>query len=287
MKFNLHKSLILLRLKQHIIHEYAKNKSIKIIPHFAFGYEALVAALSKIFKRNDSLCLSHRNILYNIAFEKNIQNIIDELNLKKSGLNLGRIGSMNLHNPKSNLIYTSSILGNNLSVALGVAINSKFLKKKDSTTYVVIGDGALEEGSFYETLLLAKRFSVNIHIIIENNNYSMSSEILQRRSAINLQQLSKSLGVDFLNLEGNNVNNYAKTLYFLKKKQGPKVIEFKVKMFNNHHGVTPGWPSDNKIIDLNNGLIIKKDATDPAFLSLKYLKHKDLEMLRTFKKKYL
>jgi len=287
MKFFLHKQLILLRLKQHIIHELAKKNKIKIIPHFAFGYESIVTALNKIFTKNDKLCLSHRNILYNLAFESNIQNIIDELNLKKSGMNQGKIGSMNLHNTTSNLIYTSSILGNNLPVALGISSNIKFLLKKKGITYVVIGDGALEEGSFYETLLLAKTLNVNLQVIIENNNYSMSSEIPERRSGINLAKLTNSLGIDLLKLDGNDVNKYANLLFSLKKKIGPKVIEIKVKMLNNHHGLTPGWPDDKKIIDLKNGLILKKNIMDPAFLSLKYLKRSDLEKLKKFKNKYL
>ena len=287
MKFNLHNQLILLRLKQHIIHELAKKKKIKIIPHFAFGYESIVTALNKVFSKNDKLCLSHRNILYNLIFEPNIENIIDELNLKKSGVNQGKIGSMNLHNSSCNLIYTSSILGNNLSVALGISVNTKFLLKKKSITYVVIGDGAMEEGSFYETLLLAKTLNVNLQVIIENNNYSMSSEILQRRSVIDLKRLVSSLGIDMLKLDGNDVNSYAKALYSLKNKNGPKVIEFKVKMFNNHHGVTPGWPEDKKIIDLSNGLIFKKDITDPVFVSLKHLKKYDFKKIKEFKDKYL
>ena len=95
------------------------------------------------------------------------------------------------------------------------------------------------------------------------------------------------MGIDLLKLDGNDVNKYANLLFSLKKKNGPKVIEIKVKMLNNHHGLTPGWPDDKKIIDLKNGLILKKNIMDPAFLSLKYLKRSDLEKLKKFKNKYL
>jgi hypothetical protein len=115
----------------------------------------------------------------------------------------------------------------------------------------------------------------------------MSSETSERRSGINLAKLTNSLGIDLLQLDGNDVNKYAKMLFSLKNKNGPKVIEIKVKMLNNHHGVTPGWPEDKKIIDLNNGLILKKNLLDPAFISIKYLKQSDLKKIKKFENKYL
>ena len=76
-------------------------------------------------------------------------------------------GSMNFTDSLSGIIYTSSILGNNLSVASGIA---KCLKNKQSLCFCVTGDGAIEEGSFYETLILSKFLSSLLFLLINKFN---------------------------------------------------------------------------------------------------------------------
>ena len=61
---------------------------------------------------------------------------------------------MNLAMKNTNIIYSSSILGNNLAVGIGIAFNKK-LKNNKGYVYVLSGDGAVEEGIFWESLLLA------------------------------------------------------------------------------------------------------------------------------------
>ena len=57
---------------------------------------------------------------------------MDEYYLKDTGIASGHLGSMNLSNPQKNIVYSSSILGNNLPVATGFSLGNK-LNKKDAT----------------------------------------------------------------------------------------------------------------------------------------------------------
>ena len=235
MSKKIHQEILKLRLSQHIIHELIKRNKLKIFPHMAFGLEVMPVALKQIFEKGDKLLLTHRNIAYNLSFsDNNLKLILDELNLKNSGVSNGILGSMNMENKKQGIIYSSSILGNNLSVSSGVALSSELLSKKKNITYVVTGDGAIEEGSFYETLLLAKYLKLRLIIIIENNDFSMASKILERRGSIDIKSFSKSLGINYMLLNTSNVEKQYKDLIKikkkLKKKSQPFIIETKVKM---------------------------------------------------------
>ena len=75
---------------------------------------------------------------------------------------------MNLINTSKGIIYTSSILGNNFSVAIGVALAQKIHSTK-GIAIVLGGDGSMEEGSFHESLLMAKSLKLACFIIIENS----------------------------------------------------------------------------------------------------------------------
>jgi TPP-dependent pyruvate/acetoin dehydrogenase alpha subunit len=266
----LHYKVLLLRSYQHAINELVKKKKILLPPHMAFGYEANAVAINNVFDSGDRIILTHRNIAYNLIFDPNLKKYINELNMKSTGVNKGLSGPMNIVNPKKGIVYTSSILGNNFSIALGFSVNNKVLKKKN-ITYVVTGDGAIEEGSFVETILLAKKFRSRLVFIVENNDFAMASKIKERRDNIDLELLSKAYGCSYLLLDSRNVIDYSKKLLIIKKKikknPSPFIIEIKTTMFNRHAGATPGFPGDPLDIDLNKGLIIKNNALDPAFLS--------------------
>jgi pyruvate dehydrogenase E1 component alpha subunit len=285
---NLHLEVIKLRLSQHIIHELTKKKQLKIHPHMAFGLEIMPVIIKALFRNGDKIFFTHRNISYNLSFLKNnLKPILDELNLKKTGVNNGKIGSMNMENKSRGVVYSSSILGNNLSVSLGSAATIKFLNKKKSITYVITGDGAIEEGSFYETLLLAKYLKLRLIIVVENNNFSMASKINERRDEIDLKKLTMSLGIGYKFLNNNDVLSQ---YFFLKKirnqvfqKSQPFVIETKVTMFNAHYGATQKNNFSTNDISLDNDLVIKKNLTDPVFISYKKLSKNILNKFLHFK----
>ena len=52
-----------------------------------------------------------------------------------------------------------------------------------------ICDGAIEEGSFYESLLFMKSLSLSNIVIVENNNWSLATQIHERRSKIDLEKI--------------------------------------------------------------------------------------------------
>ena len=78
-KIKLHREVLLLRSYQHIVNELMKQQKLKISPHMAFGHEANAIGLKSVFKKNDSLILTHRNIAFNIGFDlKNLNKFINE-----------------------------------------------------------------------------------------------------------------------------------------------------------------------------------------------------------------
>lgn len=204
---NVAKEILRLRLSQLFVNEKYKAGQFKIPIHLALGHEAIAVAVDFTMRENDLLACTHRNIHYNLARAKALKPILDEYLLKKEGLAGARLGSMNLANPEKNLIYTSSILGNNLPVATGLALGQK-AKDIKGLVYVTTGDGAIEEGSFYESLLFMKSNSLAVLVIIENNDWSMHTRIHERRSAIDFSKLAASLGLGYEKLDGNDTYHY-------------------------------------------------------------------------------
>ena len=258
------------------VNRMISNQEFKIPVHLALGHEAIAVGVSAAMESQDKILLSHRNIHYHLALGSTEEQLIQEYKLTTSGLAEGKFGSMNLTAPQNGNIYTSNILGNNLAVALGVAQTTK-LNSQASVTWVVTGDGAIEEGVFYETLLCATSWNLPIIIIVENNKWSLGTEIKQRRKEIDLSEFCRSLNAEYLELNGNDVSHYHETLASARKfaEQGaPTVVEVHLetlggyfieetsgKRYINYHAGKAAISAEN--IELT----ISESNSDPVFVN--------------------
>ena len=267
-------NLLRLRLYHHQINEMLKAGKYAEIPiHLAFGREAVAVALDLVMQGEDGLCLTHRNIAYNLARTKSLKNILLNFGLLSQAANSSLMGSMNLAHPDHGVIYSSSILGNNLAVAAGVAMN-RLVSGRAGLVYATTGDGAIEEGVFWETLIFARTHGLRLVVIVENDNCSMSSTINQRRCPVDLSKVCSGLDIEYISVDGANLDHVldaltrAKEVAFGSK---PAIVECHVETFCQHAGPTPGWPSDPLNISFENGLIVRNDDSDPIYQMMAWL----------------
>ena len=202
---------ILIRCQQAALNDLYCQGYFKVPIHLAFGHEPVAVALARAVEPIDQVVLSHRNLHYQLGFGASLSDVVREFLLQKDGLANGRYGSMNLVNPNQGIVYTSSILGNNLSVAVGVAL-SQLVRKSAACSWVVTGDGAIEEGAFAESLLLSRTVNAPLITIIEDNGWSLATSIEERRSPINLKELVGAYGVRYLEATDKSVEACVKSL---------------------------------------------------------------------------
>ena len=188
---------IRIRCQQAAINDLYNGGLFRIPIHLAFGHEPVAVGLALAMTDGDQVVLSHRNLHYQLAVGASVSEVVREFLLQDDGLAGGRYGSMNLINPAKGIAYTSSILGNNLSVAVGVAL-AQAIRNERACTWVVTGDGALEEGAFAESLLLLKTLSIPLITIIEDNGWSLATSVEERRSHISIDLLAGAYGVRYL-----------------------------------------------------------------------------------------
>ncbi len=263
-----------LRYWQHIMNEALKRREFAIPIHLGFGHEAIAAAVNHMMQQHDQLVLTHRNITYNLARARSLKPLYEEYKLSPSATGGGKLGSMNLASPEWGVAYTSSILGNNLSVACGIAL-ARQTAGRGGVVVVLTGDGAMEEGQFYESLVFARSQRLKVLFVVENNDYAMSSTIAERRCPIDLGHMTQAMGMPFQHLAGNDVFRYDAVLTDLRKRidadSAPACIEVRLSALNQHAGPTPGWPTDPKSIRMESGLLIERTENDPVFVLIQRL----------------
>ena len=262
-------SLAVLRLRywQHLLNEMLKEKQFKLPIHLGFGHEAAAVALDCAMAVEDRLCLTHRNAAYNLARIKSLDAVLQHYRLEESSPAGGLMGSMNLAVDGSAIAYTSSILGNNLPVAAGMAMN-RLVTGQTGVVFVLTGDGAMEEGSFWETLVFSCSHNLPLVIVVENNDHSMSSTIKQRRCNINLDQVCAGIGVKYFSASGAVVEDSVTVLSQARENavsRNPVCVELRLSTFCQHAGPTPGWPDDPLRISIDDGLLVSDSPDDPVY----------------------
>jgi TPP-dependent pyruvate/acetoin dehydrogenase alpha subunit len=200
-----------LRHTQMLINEKYKAGAFRIPIHLAMGHEAIAVAVSAAMRPTDRLVLPHRNLHYNLARGATLRSVLDEFLLEETGLDGGALGSMNLRHEEGGVIYTSSILGNNFGVGVGVALARK-LTEPSGLAIIVTGDGAMEEGAFHECMVTLCAQQLPAILLVETNGWAMATRIDERRAPIDLSQLAAGYGCAFAALSGNDVHAYAEKL---------------------------------------------------------------------------
>jgi len=272
------RAVLRLRIAMLLINDLIKKKAFRVPIHLALGHEAIAAAVSAMMQPDDRLLLTHRNIHYNLARTPSLRREIDEYRMLESGLAGGRDGAMNLTNPEAGIVYTSSILANCLPVATGVAMGQQ-VNGVEAVTIVVTGDGAMEEGAFYETLMIANSLNLPLIILVENNEWSMHTRIEERRCAIDLESMARAFGMDWHALAGNDADLYCEKLQAIRRtvlaSGRPCLVEVALstlgdvtvadaaspsgRVINYHHGAAPQ-------VSTEAGPLIEASERDPVHL---------------------
>jgi transketolase len=121
-------------------------------------------------------------------------------------------------------------LGQGLSIGIGCALASR-LDKHDSHTYVMIGDGEMEEGQVWEALATAHKYKLgNLTAIVDQNGYQQTGSTKDVLDMTPLDAKIASFGWHTQAIEGNDLQavlNALKTASSIKDR--PTAIVSKTK----------------------------------------------------------
>ena len=131
---------------------------------------------------------------------------------------------------------------------VGVGLSFTLLKSKNKNlSTVFLGEGATEEGVFYETLNLAAVKKLPTLFICENNFYSVYSPLSVRQPKNrNIKEMVKSIGVSSLESDGNDIkkvfNACKKGINYVRNNRKPFFLIFNNYRWREHCG--PNYDND-------------------------------------------
>lgn len=148
--------------------------------HLCLGQEEVPQAMYENLKPQDWVFSTHRAHGHALAAGVNEQKLWDEIHGLDTGLNGGFSGSQGFSDPSRNF-HCSAIVGGLVGVGAGAAMSIK-LNRSDAIVVCCLGDGATEQGVFWETINWCALNSLPIAFICENNGKSVDADILERQA---------------------------------------------------------------------------------------------------------
>ena len=226
-------------VEENIALKYQEQK-MRCPVHLSTGQE-LVPSILSIFSKNSDPCVStHRGHAHYIAKGGNLKRMIAEIYGKETGCSKGKGGSMHLIDKSVGFYGTSAIVGNSIPIGVGLSYILK-LKKKNNFSIVYLGDGAVEEGTFFESLNLAATKKLPVLFVCENNLYSVYSPLSVRQpKRRSIYKMVEAIGVKSIKCDGNNIDkifqSFSHATKLIRRTHQPFFIEFSTYRWREHCG---------------------------------------------------
>lgn len=253
------KLLRIREIEKSISQEYHKQR-MRCPVHLSIGQESIAVAISENLKKEDEVVTAHRSHAHYLAKGGDLKKMISELHGKVTGCAKGKGGSMHLMDLRANVVAAVPIVGSTIPIGVGKAWANK-LKNNKNIVVIYFGDGATEEGVFFESLDFSALHSLRVLFVCENNKYSVFSHIKKRQSVNrNLIKISNSFGIKSIKIKDHDMLNIfevsQKLIKSLRKSSKPVLLEIDTFRQIEHCG--PNFDSYLKEQDSKEFLIWKK-----------------------------
>lgn len=158
-------------------------------------------------------------------------NLISEEDLQ----NFRKLGSITPGHPESHLTpgveVTTGPLGQGVAMAVGMALAEEHLRAKfpeiSHYTYVICGDGDLQEGVCMEAMSFAGKQELSKLIILHDSNDIQLDTAVSKVNSDNLQMRMKAINWNYIKVENNDAEEIALAIQTAQKNDRPTFIEVK------------------------------------------------------------
>ncbi len=181
------------RVEEEVARVYPSDK-IKSPVHLSIGQEAVAVGVCEALRPDDIVFCSYRSHASYLAKGGDLNRMIAELYGKVTGVAKGKGGSMHLIDAAHGVMGASAVVGTTIAHAAGYAYTVKY-QRKDVVVVSFFGDGATDEGVFYESLNFAALKKLPLIFICENNGYAIHTHQLRRQPRANLCDRAQAMGV--------------------------------------------------------------------------------------------
>lgn len=180
LSLELYRKLYLARRAEEKIREHYGEDEMKTPMHMSMGEEAIAAGVCHALRPEDQVFATYRSHAIYLSKTGDIEDFFAEMYGKETARLKGKGGSMHMCSPRHGFMGTSAIVASIIPVAVGAAFASK-CQGNGRITAVFFGDGATEEGDFWESLNVACLMRLPVLFVCEDNGFAVHTPTSSRQ----------------------------------------------------------------------------------------------------------
>ncbi|HYE52399.1 MAG TPA: thiamine pyrophosphate-dependent dehydrogenase E1 component subunit alpha [Azospirillaceae bacterium] len=236
---DLYRTMYLIRrTEEEVIRLYPTDK-IKSPVHLSIGQESVSAAVCAHLDKRDAAFGTYRGHALYLAKGGDLRLMMAELYGKADGCARGKAGSMHLIDTSVGMMGTSAIVATSIPQAVGYALGLK-MQNRPGVVALFFGEGATDEGVFFESLNFAALHRLPILFVCENNGYAIYSNVAQRMAGPGLLARVEAFGIPAVRIGGGDTlemfDRAGSWIREIRAGGGPRFMECMTCRWRDHVG---------------------------------------------------
>ncbi|MGC8977000.1 MAG: thiamine pyrophosphate-dependent dehydrogenase E1 component subunit alpha [Candidatus Ratteibacteria bacterium] len=210
--------------------------------HLYAGMEAVAVGAISVINPDDYITSTHRGHGHAIAKDGDLKALMAEILGKKTGVCKGKGGSLHLADLSKGNLGANGIVGGGIGIATGAGLSIK-LQKQNKVVLCFFGDGATNNGIFFECLNMASLWKLPVVYICENNKYAMSVSVERSHAVKDLTKKALAFDMPAENVDGQDVlavrEVVGKWVNYARQGNGPSFIVANTYRYYGHSRSDP------------------------------------------------
>lgn len=213
------------------------------LAHLSDGQEATPVGVCMALRPEDTITSTHRGHGHIIAKGGQVEPMMAEVMGKVSGYCRGKGGEMHIADVSLGILGANGIVGGGLGIAAGSAFTAK-REGKGRVSVAFFGDGAVNQGLWYETANMAVLWKLPLIYVCENNQYTEFTHWKKLTAGEGLATRARAMGMPGVEVDGNDVVAVYQAARELveaaRRGEGPATLVCHTIRYGGHHVGDPG-----------------------------------------------
>ena len=214
--------------------------------HLYIGQEAVTVGAFEPLRQEDYVISAYREHVQALVKGIPPRAVMAELYGRKDGCSGGKGGSMHLYSAEHNFMGGWGIVGGQVPLGTGYGWAIKY-RGEDKVALCFMGEAAVNQGAFHESLNMAALWKLPVIFIVENNRFGMGTAWERASSLYDISQKASAYDMPAAVADGMDVLNMRKVVKEAvdraRAEKTPTLIEARCYRFMGHsmsdpvHGV--------------------------------------------------
>lgn len=239
----LYQRMLLIRHFEEAVFDVYRRGWMPGLAHLSDGQEATPVGVCAALRDDDTITSTHRGHGHIIAKGGHVEPMMAEVMGKVTGYCRGKGGEMHIADVNLGILGANGIVGGGLGIATGSAFSAK-RQGRGRVSVAFFGDGAVNQGIWYETANIAVLWNLPLIYVCENNQYTQFTHHKKLVAGEGLAARAKAMGMRGVEVDGNDVlavyQAASELVARARAGDGPSTLVCNTIRYGGHHVGDPG-----------------------------------------------